>query len=97
MTVSIGLGRVTQNGPTDNPAVQSQNTVTSKSQPENKPKRSSLPMQFLGCQNQVNSASRLGIVATAADLWKPCNLIGDTVFWRREVIFLNSKNAKRQN
>jgi len=54
-------------------------------------------VQFLGCQNQVKTQyGKLltGIVARAADLCKPWNLIGDTVFWRWKVIILNSKNTK---
>jgi len=35
-----------------------------------------------------------GIVATVADLWKLCTAIGDTVFRRCKIIFLNSKNNK---
>ena len=61
-------------------AAQSQNTVTSKSQPARKPRK-----------NAVSCLIRFGLVLLRG---KPCNAIVDTAFWRCKFIFLNSNDTK---
>jgi len=63
-----------------------------------KPSQNAVPVQFLGCQNQVKKLTLLfGVVLLRGQQIcgnDHCNLIGDTVCWRCKVIFLNSKNTK---